>query len=157
MVERANCPGCGAPLPLGDLEAIITCPYCGSDAKIVRRLRMIEPDLPLVEPPAEEGDKSKQFDSWSAEQLIHTIATEGHSIEDKVAMGKALDSWSHVNEKTSSYVPFLIRTMMKSPPEVDDALKGILGKLICSDNPKLRLSVINAARSFVSARLARKV
>ena len=148
MVERANCPGCGAPLALSDQEAIITCPYCGSDAKVVRRLRVIEPDLPLVEPKAEAVDGSKDYDSWSAERLIHAIASEDYSVEEKVKMGKALDSWSHAKEKTTLFVPFIIKTMVQSSKEVDDALKGILGKLICSKNPKFRLAVINAARKY---------
>ncbi len=34
LVESINCPRCGAPLPLAAGEVIITCPYCGTAARL---------------------------------------------------------------------------------------------------------------------------
>lgn len=147
VIDRANCPGCGAPLPLDGVEAIITCPYCGSDSKVIRRLRAIEPDLPLIEPPDEMGDPAKDYASWSTEQLLAGLQGDA-SDEDKIEMAKALDCWPRANEKTAAYVPFIIETMLAASEELDGALKGILGKLICEGKPKLRLAVIDGGRKY---------
>jgi len=145
--ERANCPGCGAPLELTSDQAVVTCPYCGSDAKVVRRLRSIEPDLPLVPPPSQSGNPAAEFDRWNTEQLVHGILND-QTLDRRVAMAKALDAWSHVGDEAADYVPCIVETMLGAPPELDKALSGILGKLVCSKSLRHRQRVIAAGRAY---------
>lgn len=43
--KRGLCPGCGTPLPLDVDAPSLTCPFCGQEAVLERRLRKLEPEV----------------------------------------------------------------------------------------------------------------
>lgn len=145
--SRAMCPGCGAPLGLASNQAIVTCNYCGCDSKVIRHLRKIEPDfLPPVKP-EKKGNPEKDYDYWNAEQLVNGILNES-DLKKRILMAKALDEWPHADYETAALVPVIVEIMLKAEPELDNALSGILGKLICHDDVKLKRQVIMAGEKY---------
>lgn len=146
--ERAYCPGCGASLELKAEQAVMTCQYCGSECKVVRRLRRLEPELPDGPPPRPPVDPEKDYDSWGTEALVWGILN-GKDVSEQIAMAKALDSWPHAN---GSIMPDLVARyvayMLAAPPELDKAMRGILGKLICQGDLKKRNTVIRAGQRY---------
>ena len=147
QVFKAFCPGCGAPLKLKGSQAIITCQFCGLESKVEMRLRKIEPDIPRVPPPKTAGNPENPYTKWSTSQLVYGILTS-EDTREKIRMADALDEWFHVNEKMAGWVPDIVEVMLKSEPELDKELAGILGKLICSDNPKFKQRVIKAGEKY---------
>lgn len=146
--DRAYCPGCGASLELQAEQAIMTCQYCGSESKVVRRLRRLEPELPDGPPPKPPVDPSKDYGSWGCEALIWGILN-GTDLAEQVKMANQLDSWGHTRCKPlpgllSRYVHF----MLTAPPELDKAMRGIIGKMICSDDLKLRNLAIRVGQKY---------
>jgi len=63
-------------------------------------------------------------------------------------MAKALDSWTHANREMTKWIPLIVEVMEKSPPALDKALSGILGKLICHDDLKIKQQVILAGERY---------
>ncbi|MBI3724804.1 ankyrin repeat domain-containing protein [bacterium] len=61
VTRRALCPGCGAPMPLGEGGPGIRCSYCGVVAQVERRLRTKEPE--------HEPEKKVPLD-WTPSHLI---------------------------------------------------------------------------------------
>ena len=147
QILTAFCPGCGAPLKLKGTQAIITCEFCGLESKVEMRLRKIEPEIPRVPPPTSEGNKENPYEKWSTAQLVYGILTSEDTAE-KILMAKALDAWGHVNDKMAGWVPDVVEVMVESEPELDKALAGIMGKLICSDDLKHKQRVIQAGEKF---------
>ena len=146
-INRVNCPGCGAPLTLKGSQAIITCRYCGCDSKVIRALRRVEPDLPPITLPRKEGDPEKDYERWGSEALINGILNE-KDLEKRIAMAEALDSWSHAKKEMTRWIPLIVEIMEKSPPSLDKALSGIVGKLICHDDLKIKEQVILAGERY---------
>ncbi|MBX3461499.1 MAG: hypothetical protein KF696_16250 [Planctomycetes bacterium] len=145
--ERAHCPGCGAALELAELERIVLCRYCGTESRIVRRLRVLEPDLPDGPPPKPPIDPSKDYNSWGTEALVWGILN-GSELAEQIAMAKALDQWPHVNETMGRLLPHYVAFMLTAHPDLDKAMCGIVGKLICSDKLKLRNLAIRAGQRY---------
>jgi hypothetical protein len=148
--ERALCPGCGAALSLEGSEAIVACRYCGTESKVVFRLRRVEPDFERLPPPRVVIDPVKEFERWGTAQLIAGILTETETPR-RVAMARALDEWPHVNDTAAAYIPHLIEVMLGAPAELDKALSGILGKLVCADDLKFKAAVIRHAERYAFA------
>lgn len=142
----AVCPGCGAPLELKKFAAMKTCSFCGADVKVERSLRRLEPDIPAFIPD-EKGKKGTDYDQWTASQLVKGII-KSSSPEKKLDMAKALDSWQHAHEESAGLVSTIIEIMLKSDKDLDWALSGILGKLICSNEKKLCRKVIDAGEYY---------
>ncbi|MCE1245324.1 MAG: hypothetical protein LWY06_01635 [Firmicutes bacterium] len=142
----AVCPACGAPLELESLSAIKNCTYCGADVKVERSLRRVEPDVAAFVP-QEKGDKSKQYDDWNSRQLVNGIINSSDP-EEKLAMATALDSWRHANSDSAELISTIIEIMLVSDEELDRALCGLPGKLICSGETDLRRKVIDAGEYY---------
>lgn len=147
QVFKAFCPGCGASLKLKGTQAIVTCEYCGLEAKIEMRLRKIEPEIPRFPPPTSPGNKENPYENWGTAQLVYGILTSEDTAE-KILMANALDGWFHVNDDMAGWVPDVVEVMLKSEPELDKALSGIMGKLVCSDNLKHKHRVIQAGEKY---------
>ena len=146
--DRAYCPGCGASLELEAEQAIITCQYCGSECKVVRRLRRLEPDLPDGPPPKPPVDPSTDYKSWGCEALIWGILN-GDDPAEQIKMARQLDSWPHTRCKPlPGLLPRYVAYMLTAPAELDKAMSGIIGKMICSDDLKLRNLAIRVGQKF---------
>jgi hypothetical protein len=146
--RRAHCPGCDFPLPLEAQGGIVSCPYCGTSSLVERRVRTLEPVIPQVPPPDTPHDPSKAYEDWGTARLVAGILRDNEPVEERVAMAKALDAWFHVNEEMASYVFALVELMAGSPAELDMALSGILGKMLCSDTLSFRQVIIAAGERF---------
>ncbi|MHC4841314.1 MAG: hypothetical protein ACYTDT_10250 [Planctomycetota bacterium] len=144
--ERATCPSCGAFLTLRAEQAILQCKYCGTNCKVVRRLRRLDPTLPS-ENPVEKYDLNVEFKRWNTAQLMAGILAD-ETLERKLAMAKALDTWGHVNETAIRYLSAYVNYMLTAPAELDKAMRGIVGKLICSDKLEFRNAAIRAGQQF---------
>jgi hypothetical protein len=127
-------------------SAITVCIYCGADVKVERSLRRTEPEIPPCIP-SDKGDNSREYDYWNSRQLINGIINETDS-QKRIEMAQALDSWSHVNEETAGFVSTIAEIMLSSDKELDMALSGIMGKLICSDDKTLCRKVIDAGEYY---------
>ncbi|MEE9312892.1 MAG: hypothetical protein V3V10_10845, partial [Planctomycetota bacterium] len=144
--ERATCPSCGAVLTLRAEQAILQCKYCGTNCKVVRRLRRLDPTLPS-ENPTEKYDLAVEYSRWNTAQLMAGILSD-ETLERKLAMAEALDSWPHVNEVAVKYLSAYVKYMLTAPPELDKAMCGIVGKLICSDKLEFRNAVIRTGQQY---------
>ncbi len=145
--ESAFCPSCGASLELSAEQQIMPCTYCGGQSMVVRRLRRVEPEIPLAPPPPPKPDPSKDFSNWGTERLCIGVLTDP-DLQRRIEMAKALDQWYHTNETAAKYA-FLFAEMMQTCDKVlDKAACGILGKLICSDDLRFKAQVIAAAEKY---------
>lgn len=147
VAERAHCPGCGAALALAELERIVLCQYCGTESRIVRRLRVLEPDLPDGPPPKPPIDPAKDYAKWGTEALVWGILN-GSDLPEQIAMATALDNWPHANETMGRLLPHYVAFMLTAHPDLDKAMRGVIGKLICSDKLKLRNLAIRAGQRY---------
>jgi hypothetical protein len=124
------------------------CRYCGSECMVVRRLRRLEPPLPDGPPPEPPIDPSKDYAKWGCEALVWGILN-GTDMAEQIKMAKELDSWPCAHSKK---VPALMQQyvayMLTAPPELDKAMCGILGKLICGDDLTARNLVIRLGQKF---------
>lgn len=145
--DRAHCPGCGAALELAAAQAVMTCRYCGTDSMVVRRLRRIDPDLPDGPPPKPPLDPSKDYAKWGTEALVWGILN-GMVLEEQIAMAKALDAWPHANATMAGLLAHYVHYMLTAPETLDTAMRGVVGKLICSKDLKLRNAAIRAGQRF---------
>jgi hypothetical protein len=150
--ERAHCPGCGAALDLsspeyGSDQAHIVCQFCGTESLVVRRLLHLEPPLPDVPPPDPPKDPTKNYDSWGTAALVWGIIN-GTDEAEQIKMAKALNEWPHSNMTMANLLVHYVGYMLKAPPELDKAMRGVIGKLICSNDLKLRNMAIRAGQRF---------
>ena len=145
--ERAHCPGCGAALELAAQEIHVLCRYCGTESKIVRRLRVLEPELPDGPLPKPPVDPSKDYGHWGTEALVWGILN-GTVLSEQVAMAMALDNWPHANETMGRLLPHYVSFMLTAPDELDHAMRGVIGKLICCNKLPLRNLAIRAGQRF---------
>jgi hypothetical protein len=146
--DRAYCPGCGASLELKAEQAIMTCQYCGSECKVVRRLRRLEPELADGPPPKPPVDPSKDYGKWGCEALVWGILN-GTDLAEQIKMGEALDEWPHTAcMGKPGLLTHYVHYMLTAPPELDKAMRGIIGKMICSDDLKLRNLAIRAGQKY---------
>ena len=146
--EHANCPGCGAALELLAAQVIMTCSYCGAQSKIERRLRRVEPDLERISPPWQPHDLKDDYEDWGTERLVAGILNET-DLAKRIAMARALDAWPHVHSGVMPrYVAVYVECMLTAPPELDKAMNGILGKMICSDDLAQKHCVIKAGEQY---------
>lgn len=144
---RAICPGCGAALELGGPEVEVTCEFCGTQSRIVRQLRKVDPewlDELKPEPPAEPAE---DFVGWGVGQLLHQLAGE-KNVERALAMARELDCWPRAQLKNVGWLPALCRTLKKVPEQVDRPLAGLIGKMLCSDDLELRRRVVEVGQRF---------
>lgn len=148
QAERAHCPGCGAALELQAAQAIVSCNFCGTQSKVERRLRRVEPDLERVAPPYKPRDPKEAFESWGCDRLVAGILNET-DLAVRVAMARALDSWQHVHAGCMrTYVAAYVEATLQAPPELDKAMCGILGKMVCSDDLADKHCVIRAGEQY---------
>lgn len=145
--DRAHCPGCGAALDLAAAQAVMTCRYCGTDSMVVRRLRRIDPDLPDGPPPKPPVDPAKDYAKWGTEALVWGILN-CTVLQEQVAMAKQLDNWPHANATMARLLPHYVHYMLTAPETLDTAMRGVVGKLICSNDLKLRNAAIVAGQRF---------
>ncbi|MBK9976121.1 MAG: IBR domain-containing protein [Planctomycetes bacterium] len=145
--ERAHCPGCGASLELAAQQALMTCRYCGTDCMVIRRLRRLDPHLPDGPPPKPPVDPSKDYAHWGTEALVGGILAGGE-LSEQIAMAKALDQWPHSNATMARLLPHYVSFMLTAPETLDHAMRGVIGKLICSKDLKLRNAAIVAGQRF---------
>jgi len=147
LADRAHCPGCGASLDLKDMQAVMTCRFCGTDSMVVRRLRRVDPDLPDGPPPKPPVDPTKDYAHWGTEALVWGILN-GTVLEEQIAMAAALDHWPHSNATMARLLPHYVHYMLTAPETLDHAMRGVIGKLICSKDLKLRNAAIVAGQRF---------
>ncbi|MBZ0137200.1 MAG: hypothetical protein K8I27_12610 [Planctomycetes bacterium] len=146
--DRAYCPGCGASLELNAEQAILTCRFCGSECKVVRRLRRLEPGLPDGPPPKPPVDPSKDYAKWGCEALVWGILNGG-DLAEQVKMADALNCWPCAHSKDlPALLPRYVAYMLTAPRELDMAMSRIVHKLICSDDLKVRNTVIRVGQKF---------
>jgi hypothetical protein len=146
--DRAYCPGCGASLELKAEQAIMTCQYCGSECKVVRRLRRLEPELADGPPPRPPIDPNKDYAKWGCEALVWGILNST-DLAEQIRMGEALDEWPHTAcMGKPGLLTHYVHYMLTAPPELDKAMRGIIGKMICSDDLKLRNLAIRAGQKY---------
>ncbi|MCB9895586.1 MAG: hypothetical protein H6839_14160 [Planctomycetes bacterium] len=146
--DRAYCPGCGASLELEAESAVMTCQFCGTDSKVVRRLRRLEPELPDGPPPRPPVDPTKDYANWSCEALVWGILN-GTDLAEQIKMAVALDSWPHSYcKELPALLPRYVAYMLTAPAELDKAMCGILGKLICGKDLKIRNLVIRVGQKY---------
>ncbi|MGE0494539.1 MAG: hypothetical protein AB7S38_35345 [Vulcanimicrobiota bacterium] len=137
--ERAICPGCGAALQLEASEAIVTCEFCGTPSRIFVRLRRIEPSLTFEHrQPTRRAEGP--YEKLGVEQLL-TAYDENPA--DRLAIARAMDGWPHARLENVVWLPALLERMRAASPELDKALAGLIGKMICSDDLELRRAVLD--------------
>lgn len=125
----------------------MTCRYCGTDSMVVRRLRRIDPDLPDGPPPRPPIDPAKDYATWGTEALVWGILN-GTVPEDQLAMARQLDNWPHANATMARLLPHYVHYMLTAPETLDHAMRGVIGKLVCSNDLKLRNAAIVAGQRF---------
>jgi len=146
--DRAYCPGCGASLELKAEQAVLTCRYCGSECMVVRRLRRLEPPLPDGPPPKPPVDPAKDYANWGCEALVWGILN-GTDLAEQIKMADALDEWPHTAcMARPGLLTHYVQYMLTAPPELDHAMRGIIGKMICSDDLKLRNLAIRVGQKY---------
>ncbi len=146
--ELVYCPGCGAPLELQAAQAIVQCTFCGTQSKVERRLRRVEPDLERIAPPWKPRDPKEAYEKWGCERLVAGILNET-DLAVRVAMARALDEWPHAHSGcVCKYMAVYVECMLAAPPELDKAMNGILGKMICGDNLEFKHCVIKAGEQY---------
>jgi hypothetical protein len=146
--DRAYCPGCGASLELASESAIMTCRFCGTDSKVVRRLRRLEPELPDGPPPKPPVDPAKDYGNWGCEALVWGILN-GNELAEQIKMAAALNCWPCAHNKVMpALLPRYVAYMLTAPRELDKAMSEIVHKLICSDDLKVRNTVIRVGQKF---------
>lgn len=148
--ERAHCPGCGASLELAAQQAVMTCQYCGTDCMVIRRLRRLDPHLPEGPPPKPPVDPTKDYAHWGTEALVWGIL-HGTQLTEQIAMAGALDQWAHSNATMARLLPHYVAYMLKAPEALDHAMCGVIGKVICTKDLKLRNAAIVAGQRFAFA------
>ncbi len=122
--------------------------YCGSTTKVERRIRTLEPVIPQEPPPEMPRDPTKAYEEWGTARLVAGIMRCDEPVDERVAMAGALDGWFHVNDEMASYVFALVEFMAGAPRDLDMALSGILGKMICSDTLSYRQVIIAAGEHY---------
>ena len=146
--ERAYCPGCGASLELKAEQAIVTCQFCGSESKVVRRLRRLEPDLPDGPPPKPPIDPAKDYAKWGCEALVWGIIN-GDDVAEQIKMAAELNCWGCANSKVMpGLLPRYVAYMLTAPRDLDKAMSQVVHKMICSDDLKVRNTVIRVGQKF---------
>ena len=126
----------------------MTCRYCGSECKVVRRLRRLEPELADGPPPKPPVDPSKDYGRWGCEALVWGILN-GTDLAEQIKMGEALDEWPHTACMAKpGLLTHYVQYMLTAPPELDHAMRGIIGKMICSDDLKLRNLAIRVGQKY---------
>lgn len=143
IAERAHCPGCGAALELETIEPVVHCQFCGTPSRILLRLRRAEPELSYdYKPPQSHPDPEHDPRRWSFEQLLTALHGD-HSLERKIELARALDNWPHARPENACWLPALLKLMGDAPAELDRALAGVIGKMICSDDLELKRAVLD--------------
>lgn len=145
FAERANCPGCGASLNLRAEQAVMQCQFCGSESKVERRLRRLIPEIPDTPPPDVEGDRAKELKRWGTAQLVHGVLNET-DLAQRIAMAKALDVWAHVNDTMFEYLFHYVAAMPGTPDELDHAMRGIVGKMVCAKDMRYKQRAVLAGQ-----------
>jgi hypothetical protein len=146
--DRAYCPGCGASLELKAEQAIMTCRYCGSECKVVRRLRRLEPELADGPPPRPPIDPGKDYAKWGCEALVWGILN-GTDMAEQIKMASELDAWPHTScMGRPGLLPRYVQYMLTAEPELDKAMRGVIGKMICCDDLTLRNLAIRVGQKY---------
>jgi hypothetical protein len=115
---------------------------------VVRRLRRLEPELADGPPPKPPVDPSKDYGSWGCEALVWGILN-GSDLAEQIKMADALDEWPHTGcMGKPGLLTHYVQYMLTAPPELDHAMRGIIGKMICSDDLKLRNLAIRVGQKY---------
>lgn len=132
VAHRAHCASCSASLDLDSNSTLVECRYCGTQNRVIRQLRRAEPLFSWEVPqPKEEPKDEVDPESWSFEQLLLALNRgDFPHIQDKIL--KAMDRWQQVRDDNLRWLPALMSSLRRYPPEVDRKAVGIIGKFLCS-------------------------
>jgi hypothetical protein len=115
---------------------------------VVRRLRRLEPELPDGPPPKPPVDPAKDYAKWGCEALVWGILN-GDDVAEQIKMADALNCWPCAHHKIMpGLLPQYVAYMLTAPSELDHAMSRIVHKLICSDDLKVRNTVIRVGQKF---------
>ncbi len=139
--ERVSCGGCGGPLSVVGLAAVVHCDRCDTDNRVERRTRLLA-EIPL-DAAADEDDRS------AAAQLVRGLATLP-SLADRVTLAKeAFAAWHHIGPPLAARADTLMRIIVEADPRLGQAIAGGVGKLLCADDVAIHLAVIDAAPRYL--------
>ena len=138
--EKVSCPGCGDEFEGNLAHEILTCPSCGTQCKVERR---------MVRPQAEERAKPErrtQADfqlqargksnlKWDVqtELLIWRILNEPN-FERQVAYALKFEDWNYINATTVYFLPHLLALAKQSDLRLSGPICDCVGKLLCQDD-----------------------
>ncbi len=136
-VEKASCWGCGNLLDFSSDQAIVTCSCCGSESKIERRTRRLDPEIPIA-----EGEDPKTA------ALVDGIR-RSTDLAQRVTLAEELTQWVRINRTLARRAPQIMEVMQTCDFRLAHVLGDVIGKLLCQGDVLLRDSVACAAPDFV--------
>lgn len=149
MAERVLCPGCGAALDLDNDATLVSCPFCGTPSRIVRKLRRAEPRFSWeLSQPQKKPDPGIPPAKWSFEELLACL-NDGDRPDLEPEILKAMDSWSRVREDNLKWLPPLMLSLPKYAEETARKAAGIIGKFLCSKDRELRKNVLDMIPEYL--------
>ncbi len=149
MAERVICPGCGNALNLEDNLTLVTCPFCDTKSRIVRKLRRAEPRFSWeIQQPEKKPEPGTPPSQWSLEELLACL-NDGDRPDLHHQITQAMDSWSRVSEENLKWLPPLMMSLPHWEPELALRAAGIIGKYLCSDKRELRHKVLQMLPEFL--------
>lgn len=149
IAERVICPGCGNALDLADNLTLVTCPFCDTRSRIVRKLRRAEPRFSWeIQQPEKKPEPGIPPSQWSLEELLACLNSgDRPDLHDQIT--EAMDSWSRVSEENLKWLPPLMMSLPHFEPELALRAAGIIGKFLCSDKRDLRHKVLQMLPEFL--------
>ena len=152
--EKVNCPGCGGEFEGTLAHEILTCPSCGTQSKVERR--MVRPQAEARLPPERrtEADfllqrrgQSKLKWDVQTEQLIWRTLHEP-DLERQVALALKFENWEYINATTVYFLPHLLALARRSDLRLGGPLCECVGKLLCDDDARLYAPTLEACEPF---------
>jgi hypothetical protein len=152
--EKVACPGCGDAFE-GDLaHEILTCPSCGTQCKVERRMVRPWAEAPVAPERRTRADFELQRRGGSAlkwdvetEQLIWHILNEPDPAR-QVAYSLKFEDWAFINATTIYFLPFLLALAKRSDLSLAGPLCECVGKLLCQEDARLYAPTLEACEPF---------
>lgn len=152
--EKVACPGCGDEFEGSLAHEILTCPSCGTQSKVERR--MVRPRAEVRLPPERRtradlelqrrGESKLKWDV-ETEQLIWRILNEP-DLDRQAALAQKFENWGYINASTVYFLPYLLALAKRSDLSLGGPLCDCVGKLLCQDDACLYAPTLEACEPF---------
>jgi hypothetical protein len=153
-VEAVNCPGCGQVFEGHMAHEVLTCPSCGTQSKVERR--MVRPEAQARLPPQprnradfrlQRSDESPLVWDVETEQLCYRVLTEP-DFEHQVALARKFEGCGYINATTVYFLPYLLDLAKRSPLALAAPICSCVGELLCQKDASLYAPTLETCEPF---------